>query len=212
MYDFLKRLTDILAAVFVVLLFSPLIILISVAIKLDSAGPIIFKQKRVGKNSKCFDIWKFRSMYDHSEEIVAKDKEFLKKFKKKEGWKLNADEDPRITRVGRFIRKYSLDELPNLYNILVGDMSIVGPRAYRDDDVFGNEINFYLKSYPDLKKELEISLSVKPGLTGPWQTSGRNAVSWDKRVALDAMYARQRNIFQDFLYVIKTPFAVLNRW
>lgn len=212
MYDILKRTTDILAALFVIVLFSPLLVLIAVAIKLDSPGPVIFKQKRVGKDGKFFYIWKFRSMFDHSEEIMAKNKEFVKKFKKKEGWKLNADEDPRITRVGRFTRKYSLDELPNLYNILVGDMSIVGPRAYRDDDVFGNEIEFYLKSYPNLRKELDLSLSVKPGLTGPWQTSGRNAVSWDKRVALDAGYARQRNIFQDFLYVLKTPFAVLNRW
>lgn len=212
MYEIVKRITDIVCALAVILVFSPLIILIAIAIPLDSPGPVIFKQRRVGKNGKFFHIWKFRSMYDQAENLLAKDKSFLKKFKKKEGWKLDADEDPRITRVGRFIRKYSLDEVPNLWNILVGDMSMVGPRAYRNDDVFGNEIAQQLKFFPDLKKELDVALSVKPGLTGPWQTSGRNALSWDKRVKLDAAYAREKSVWRDCLYVLKTPFAMFNKW
>lgn len=212
MYDFLKRTTDILSALFVIALFSPLLFLIAVAIKLDSPGPIIYKQRRVGKNEKIFFIWKFRSMFNDVDKTVIKDKQFMKNFKKKEGWKLAADEDPRITRVGRFIRKYSFDELPNLWNILIGDMSMVGPRAYRNDDVFGDEIAQQLKYFPNLRKELDVALSVKPGLTGPWQTGGRNAISWDKRVALDAAYVRDKSIWKDFLIVLKTPLAMFNKW
>lgn len=154
-------------------------------------------------------------MYDQAENLLLKDKEFMKNLKKKEGWKLEADQDPRITRVGRFTRKYSLDELPNLWNILNGDMSIVGPRAYRNDDIFGDEMAQQLKFYPGLEKELKIALSVKPGLTGPWQTGGRNKITWDKRVKLDAEYAKNKSIlsiWRDFLIVLKTPFAMFNKW
>ncbi|MCL4397611.1 sugar transferase [Patescibacteria group bacterium] len=212
MYDILKRTTDILSALFVITLFSPLLLLIALAIKLDSPGPCIYKQRRVGKDGKIFFIWKFRSMFDNVDKMLAKDREFMKNFKKKEGWKLPANQDPRITRVGRFIRKYSLDELPNLWNILAGDMSMVGPRAYRNDDIFGDEIAQQLKFFPGLKKELDVALSVKPGLTGPWQTSGRNAISWDRRVALDAAYARNKSIWRDFVIVLKTPLAMFNKW
>lgn len=212
MFEALKRITDILAALFVIVLFSPLLILISIAIPLDSPGPIIYKHRRVGKKGKIFYLWKFRSMFDKADEHFMKDKKFLKSFKRKEGWKFSdASKDPRITRVGRFTRKYSLDELPNLFNILVGDMSIVGPRAYRKDDL-GDEIAEQLKLFPHLKDELSVALSVKPGLTGPWQTSGRNKVSWDQRVKLDAAYARQKSIWKDFLIVLKTPFAMFNKW
>ncbi len=215
MYEILKRITDILAAIFVIILFSPLLLVIAIAIPLDSTGPIIYKQRRVGKDGKIFFIWKFRSMYDQAENLLLKDKEFMKNLKKKEGWKLEADQDPRITRVGRFTRKYSLDELPNLWNILNGDMSIVGPRAYRNDDIFGDEMAQQLKFYPGLEKELKIALSVKPGLTGPWQTGGRNKITWDKRVKLDAEYAKNKSIlsiWRDFLIVLKTPFAMFNKW
>lgn len=212
MYEILKRVTDILAAVFVTLIFSPLLILICIAIPLDSPGPIIYKQRRVGKKGKIFFIWKFRSMYNKAENDLVNDQNFMKKLKKKEGWKLKANEDPRITRVGRFIRKFSLDELPNLWNIFAGDMSIVGPRAYRNDDIFGDEIAQQLKFYPGLEKDLKIAMSVKPGLTGPWQTSGRNKLAWDKRVKLDAIYAKQKDIVQDFWIVLKTPFAMTNKW
>lgn len=212
MYEIAKRLIDITSALTVGIIFSPLIVLISIAIPLDSPGSAIYKQRRVGKNNKVFDMWKFRSMFNNVDQIMTKNKTFLKRFKKKEGWKLNANEDPRITRVGRFIRKYSLDEVPNLWNIFVGDMSMVGPRAYRRDDVFGDEIEQQLNFFPNLKKELEVALSVKPGVTGPWQTSGRNKISWDKRVLMDAEYARKKSLFEDIKIILKTPFAMLNKW
>lgn len=212
MYEIAKRLIDIISALTVGIIFSPLIVLISIAIPLDSPGSAIYKQRRVGKNNKVFDMWKFRSMFNNVDQIMTKNKTFLKRFKKKEGWKLNANEDPRITRVGRFIRKYSLDEVPNLWNIFVGDMSMVGPRAYRRDDVFGDEIEQQLNFFPNLKKELEVALSVKPGVTGPWQTSGRNKISWDRRVLMDAEYARKKSLFEDIKIILKTPFAMLNKW
>lgn len=212
MYNNAKRLIDIVSALVVGVVFFPIIVLICLAIKLDSSGPIIYKQRRVGKDGKLFYIWKFRSMYDRAEEYLVSNTKFMKSIKKKEGWKLEAARDPRITRVGRFTRKYSLDELPNLWNILYGDMSFVGPRAYRNDDIFGDEIAQMLKVYPRLNEFLSIALSVKPGLTGPWQVAGRNKIPFDKRVELDAQYARKKSILDDLVIILKTPFAMLNRW
>lgn len=215
LYEPLKRLMDITSAIGVALLFSPLLILIAIAIKVDSKGPIIFKHRRVGKDGKIFYMWKFRSMVENANSVdFAKNKDFINKFKKKEGWKLEASEDPRITRVGRFTRKYSFDELPNLWNIFIGDMSIVGPRAYRRDS-FGDEVEQQLALYKekaDLREKLKIAQSVKPGLTGPWQVGGRNKLPWDRRVELDAEYAQNKNILQDLFILMKTPFAMLNKW
>lgn len=211
LYNFFKRTLDILAALSVGVVFFPIIILVAIAIKLDSAGPIIFKHRRVGKNRKIFYMWKFRSMYENSD-VLLKNKQFLKDFKKKEGWKFSdASKDPRITRVGRFIRKYSLDELPQLWNILTGEMSIVGPRPYRHD-AMGDEIEEQLHHYPHLRGELDVALSVPPGLSGPWQVSGRNELPWNKRVELDAQYARQKSIIADMIIILKTPFAMFNKW
>lgn len=215
LYDPLKRLMDVSSSLAIALIFSPLLILISIAIKTDTPGPIIFKHRRVGKNGKIFYMWKFRSMVQNANsKDFANDREFINKFKKKEGWKMDASEDPRITRVGRFIRKYSFDELPNLWNIFVGEMSIVGPRAYRKD-TFGDEVEQQLALYndrPDLREKLKIAQSVKPGLTGPWQVGGRNKLSWDKRVELDALYAQNKNILGDLVILLKTPKVMLNKW
>ena len=213
MYGILKRLTDIIVSFVVAAVFCPLMLLIAVAIKLDSPGPVIFKQRRVGLNGRPFYMLKFRSMFENADEYLKNNRKFMKSFKKKEGWKFSdASQDPRITRVGRFIRKYSLDELPNLWNIFVGEMSMVGPRAYRNDDVFGDEISEMLKIYPHLKAKLHSALSVKPGVSGPWQTSGRNKLSFDRRVELDADYAANKSLLVDLVIIAKTPFAMLNRW
>lgn len=212
MSSIIKRTLDIISTVVVGLIFSPIIILIAIAIKFDSPGPVIYRAKRVGKDGKAFDMWKFRSMVTAADAFLLKNPKYMKIFKKKEGWKFDeAAVDPRITRVGRFIRKYSLDELPNLWNILTGDMSMVGPRAYRKDKV-GDEIAEMLKVYPQLVKPLKIALSVRPGLTGPWQVGGRNKLSFDHRVELDAQYAQKKSLWQDLVILLKTPFAMLNRW
>lgn len=211
-YDFAKRSIDIIVALAVGLIFLPVFLLTVMAIKLDSPGPIFYRAKRVGKGGKIFDMWKFRSMVYNADTFLLKNPEYMKVFKQKAGWKFNdAGDDPRITRVGRFIRKYSLDELPNLINILFGEMSIVGPRAYRKDKV-GDEISEMLKIYPKLKEEMATALSVKPGLSGPWQVAGRNKLSFDKRIELDAQYAIKKSILEDIKIILKTPFAMLNRW
>lgn len=212
MYEIFKRFVDLTSSLVVGIVFSPLIFLICLAIKLDSPGPIIYRAKRVGKNQKIFDMWKFRSMVENADNFLLKHPEYMKVFKKRKGWKFDeAGEDPRITRVGRFIRKYSLDEVPNFWNIFKGDMSLVGPRAYRRDSV-GDEIAEMLKIYPNLKDKINDAFSIKPGLTGPWQTSGRNKLSFDRRVELDAEYAQKKSILGDIKIILKTPFAMLNRW
>jgi len=211
-YEPIKRLMDIVTAVAVAIVFSPIIILTGIAIKLDSPGPAIYKQNRVGKDGKIFELLKFRSMVSEADSFLLNNPKFLKKFKNPSGWKGgDASEDPRITRVGRFIRKYTFDELPQLWNVLVGDMSIVGPRAYRND-VLGNEVEEQLKFFPHLRDKVKLALSIKPGLSGPWQVSGRNKLSWEQRVELDAKYAQQKSIINDILILLKTPFVMLNRW
>ncbi len=211
-YDIVKRIIDIASALVVGLIFLPLMLLIALAVRFDSPGTIFYRAKRVGKGGKVFDMWKFRSMVTQADAFLLKNPQFMKVFKKKEGWKFDdAAEDPRITRVGRFIRKYSFDELPNILNILTGEMSMVGPRAYRRDKV-GDEIAEMLKVYPNLEKPLQKALSVKPGLTGPWQVGGRNKLSFDHRVELDAQYAKKKSLWEDVKILLLTPFAMLNRW
>lgn len=209
MYDFFKRLLDLVSAILVFVVFFPVFVIAPILIKLDSRGPVFYKQRRVGKNGKNFLIWKFRNMVFDADKILIEDSGFNKRFKKKAGWKVQ--DDPRITRVGKWLRKFSIDELPQLINILKGEMSMVGPRAYRRDKA-GDEIEEQLKLYPKLRKQMELVLTVKPGLTGPWQTSGRNNLSWDKRVKLDADYASRKSILYDIWLILKTPFAMVSKW
>lgn len=208
----LKRLVDLSVSMCVGLIFSPIVILIAVAIKLDSEGPIIYRAKRVGKGGRVFEMWKFRSMVADADKFLLAHPEYMKEFKTKEGWKFaGAGKDPRITRVGRFIRRFTLDELPQIWNVIKGEMSLVGPRAYRNDQV-GNEIEEQLKLYPQLRAKMKVALSIKPGITGPWQTSGRNELSWDKRVDLDAEYAAKNSLLNDVKIIFQTPFAMSNSW
>ena len=209
MYDPLKRLLDIFGSLILLIIFSPVFLIAPMLIKLDSPGPVFYKQKRVGKNGQEFEIYKFRNMVQNADQRILDDPEFRKQFKQKEGWKIK--DDPRITRVGKWLRQLSFDELPQLFNILNGDMSLVGPRAYRNDQA-GNEIEEQLKLYPELRKDMEMALTVKPGLTGPWQTSGRNKLSWDKRVKLDAAYARRHSLLYDIWIILKTPAAMFSQW
>ncbi|MBI2040271.1 sugar transferase [Candidatus Microgenomates bacterium] len=206
MYDFLKRLIDIIGSIVGLIIVSPIFLMVALAIKLDSKGPILADTPmRVGKEGKLFKMYKFRSMIANAHDILRTDPSFKKLYEeyKKSNFKLT--KDPRITRVGKFIRKYSLDELSQLVNVLKGEMSLVGPRAYYPD-----ELDQQQKSYPESKKFLSIILSGKPGVTGLWQVTGRSDINFDKRVKMDAEYVQKKSILFDFWIMLKTIPAVVS--
>lgn len=205
-YDSIKRALDIILSIILLIVFSPVILITAIAIKIDSKGPTLADTPpRMGKNGRSFKMYKFRSMVANAHDILTSDpnyKNLLDQYKKG-GYKLK--NDPRVTNVGRFIRKYSLDEIPQFLNVLKGDMSIVGPRAYYPDELRDQQ-----KEYPHTKDAVKVVLSVKPGITGIWQVSGRSQINFDKRIQLDAKYARKRSILYDLYLIIKTPFAMLS--
>ena len=205
-YNFAKRVFDIVLSIVLLIIFSPVIIFTAIAIKLDSPGPVLADTPaRVGRYGHLFRMYKFRSMVRNAHEILVNDPEFKKLYEeyKKGGYKLQGD--PRITPVGRFIRKYSIDEVPQFLNSLRGDMSIVGPRAYYPDELRDQQ-----KEYPHTKDAVKVVLSVKPGITGVWQVTGRSGINFDKRIHLDAQYAARRSILYDLWIIIKTPLAMLS--
>lgn len=203
-YDFVKRALDIFGSVVGLVVLSPMLLLIAIAIKVNSRGPMMADTPmRVGADGKLFKMYKFRSMVEGAYDILQKNPELLKKYKKN-SYKLNLDEDPRITDVGRFIRKTSIDELPQLLNILKGEMSLVGPRAY-----YPFELEEQQKKYPNSREFVKIILSAKPGLTGLWQVSGRSDINFDKRVEMDAYYVLRRSVLYDIYIIFKTIPAVL---
>lgn len=204
-YAFTKRLLDITVALMLFVLFLPIWIVVPILIYLDSGGPIIFKHRRVGKDGKDFYLYKFRSMVANADELLHKqDKELLKKFKAGD-WKIA--NDPRITKLGKVLRSLTIDEFPQLYNVLRGEMSMVGPRAY-----VRKELDEQTNRYPETKKYKDQILSVNPGITGPWQTSGRNEIPFSVRAKMDAEYASQKSIWNDILILAKTPKAMLSKW
>lgn len=205
-YEFLKRVMDVFFSLLLLVIFSPVILLVALAIKLDSPGPVLADTpERVGKGGKLFKMYKFRSMVQNAHDILREDPEFAKLLAeyKKGSYKLK--NDPRITTVGKFIRKYSLDEVPQFMNILKGDMSLVGPRAYYPD-----ELREQQKKYPHTKDDVKVVLSIKPGLTGQWQVNGRSEINFDKRIQMDAHYVKKRSLFYDLLIIAKTPWAMLS--
>jgi len=188
-----KRLFDIGVSATVMLILSPVLIGLAIAIKLDSPGPIFFKQRRVGLQGRTFDIWKFRSMYLDAEARL----ESLRSQNEMSGPVFKMKNDPRITRVGRFIRKTSLDEFPQFWNVLRGEMSVVGPRPPLPAEV---------RQY---KRWQRRRLSVKPGITCVWQISGRNNIDFDRWMELDLEYIDQWSLWNDIQICIKTIPAVL---
>ncbi len=202
-----KRIIDILSSLILLIIFLPIMLIVSIIIKLTSPGPIIFKQKRVGQNRE-FYMYKFRSMRigDNDKYLKENFPELWDKYKAND-WKLSTNEDPRVTPIGKFIRNTSIDEMPQFINVLKGEMSLVGPRAYRDA-----ELDEYSKKYPHTKKYINDIRSVKPGITGPWQVSGRNELPFEKRSRMDSEYIKRRSIRQEILIILKTPFAMFSRW
>lgn len=205
-FEITERFIDIILSIFLLIVFSPVIILIVIAIKLDSKGPILADTpERVGKNGKRFKMYKFRSMVENAHEMLRDNPKYARLYDayKKGSYKLK--DDPRITRTGRFIRKHSLDEIPQFFNILKGEMSIVGPRAYYPD-----ELKEQQRKYPQTADSVKVVLSVKPGLTGFWQVSGRSQINFDKRIKMDAQYVGKRSLLYDLLIIVKTPWAMIS--
>ena len=204
-YLSVKRLMDIASSLLLLIIFFPLIIIIAIAIKLDSKGPILADTpQRVGRNGKLFKMYKFRSMVENAHELLRENPKYSRLYNvyKKGSYKLK--DDPRITKIGRFIRKHSLDEIPQALNIFKGEMSLVGPRAYYPDELRNQQ-----KKYPHTIDSVKVVLSVKPGVTGFWQVSGRSEINFDKRIEMDAAYVRKRSILYDLWIIAKTPWAML---
>ncbi|GAA0855795.1 sugar transferase [Clostridium nitritogenes] len=192
LYYFLKRAIDISGAFLGLLLLSPIILLVSILIKLDSKGPIVFSQNRVGKDKKVFKMYKFRSMVLNAEELKSK----LKEQNEMSGPMFKMKEDPRVTKIGKFIRKTSIDELPQLINVIKGEMSLVGPRPSLPKEV---------KQFEPWMME---RFQVKPGLTCYWQVSGRNNIDFEDWMKLDIKYVRERNTLTDIKLIFKTVFVL----
>lgn len=202
LYDFIKRLMDIVGSIVGLVLLLPLFLITALAIKIESPGSLLADTPmRVGRHGKLFKMYKFRSMVPNALEILQKNPQLLAQYKRN-SYKIQ--DDPRVTKVGKVIRKYSIDELPQLVNILRGEMSLVGPRAY-----YPFELSDQQKKYPDSREFVKIILSAKPGLTGVWQVSGRSQINFDKRVEMDAQYVQRRSIFYDLYLILKTIPTVL---
>lgn len=205
MYDSIKRIIDIFGALFLIIFFLPVCLATAAAIRIDSNGPVFADTpKRVGKKGKLFKMYKFRSMVQNAHELLRSDPKYknLLKIYKKNSFKLK--EDPRITKVGKFIRKHSIDEIPQLINVLRGEMSLVGPRAYYPD-----ELDDQQKKFPQTKKDVQTMLTTKPGITGVWQVSGRSEVQFDKRIAMDAYYVKKKCLIFDLIILFKTPLIMI---
>ena len=197
--------TDIIFSLLLGLLFLPIIIAAALAIKLDSEGPVLADTpKRVGRDGKLFKMYKFRSMIQNAHAELRRNPKLAALYRqyKKGSYKLK--DDPRVTKVGRFIRKHSIDEIPQLVNVLKGEMSIVGPRAYYPDELTEQQ-----GKYPHTKDLVKVVLSIRPGITGSWQVSGRSAINFDKRIEMDANYVSKRSIWYDILIMLKTPWAMI---
>jgi lipopolysaccharide/colanic/teichoic acid biosynthesis glycosyltransferase len=202
---FLKRFLDIVLSLILIILFLPLALVIAILIKLDSSGPIFADvPERVGENGRKFKMYKFRSMIVNAHYLLRTNKRFKKLYEEYKRGNYKLKDDPRVTKIGRLIRKHSLDEIPQLFNVLKGEMSLVGPRAYYPD-----ELSYQQKKFPNTKSLFKKVLSVKPGITGLWQVSGRSDLDFEKRIALDASYVDNLSLVNDLKIILKTPWVMI---
>jgi exopolysaccharide biosynthesis polyprenyl glycosylphosphotransferase len=193
----IKRVVDFCAALILLALFSPIYGLIALLIKLDSPGPIFYRQNRVGLHGACFKAWKFRTMVVNADQLQ---KQLEAQNEMKDGVLFKLKDDPRVTRVGQVLRQYSLDELPQLFNVLLGEMSLVGPRPLPVRDVNNFEGHHYVRH------------EVLPGITGLWQVSGRSNISnFEEVIQLDLAYIQNWSLGLDLKILLKTVKVVLNK-
>jgi len=189
-----KRLFDIIGAIFFLILFSPIFLIVPLLIKMDSKGPIIYKDLRVGAKRRKFYLYKFRSMIDRADELRDK---LMEQNERADGPLFKIGHDPRITKIGKFIRKTSIDEFPNFWNVLTGKMSLVGPRPHRPEEV---------EKYQQHHKKL---LNIKPGITGMAQVSGRSTLDFEAEVKLDTLYIETWSLWLDIIILLKTPLVLI---
>jgi lipopolysaccharide/colanic/teichoic acid biosynthesis glycosyltransferase len=195
-YQFAKRAADVIFSLLALILLSPVFLVVAIAIKLDSKGPVIYCHRRVGQNRKELKLYKFRSMVKNAEDLMQTfTPEQMEEFE--ENYKLESD--PRVTRIGKFLRESSLDELPQLLNILQGDLSFVGPRPLVETEI--EKYGMYSEHF----------LSVKPGLTGNWQVNGRNNTTYRERIALELYYVDHASLWLDVKILLKTVPVVLSK-
>lgn len=191
-YHSVKRVFDFLAATCGIIILSPLMLIIAILIKSEDHGPIFYKQKRIGQNGKAFEMYKFRSMFVNADQMLAK----LKQQNDVEGPMFKMKKDPRVTKIGRFIRKHSLDELPQFFNVIKGDMSLVGPRP---------PLPMEVAKYSNYDKQ---RLYVIPGCTGLWQATERNKVGFNEMLQLDIEYIKKADFLFDLWIIWKTIIIV----
>ncbi len=191
-YQVVKRMFDVVSSLLALIILFPVFLVISVVIAATEGLPVVFRQQRVGKGGKLFYIYKFRTMVKNADEVLKRDPVLWAEFQKT--YKL--ENDPRISRVGRFLRRSTLDELPQLFNVLLGSMSIVGPRPIVEPELekYGDHQNLYL--------------AMKPGCAGLWQCSGRSNTSYEERVTLDSEYYQRAGLRCDLWVIVKTLGAV----
>jgi lipopolysaccharide/colanic/teichoic acid biosynthesis glycosyltransferase len=184
----------------------PICATVAIAILLDTPGPILADTpERVGKDGKPFKLYKFRSMIINAHKLLRSDPGMAKLYSQYRRNSYKLVDDPRVTNVGRFIRKHSLDEIPQLVNVLKGEMSLVGPRPYYPDELVEQQ-----RKYPHTRDLVNIVLSAKPGITGHWQVSGRSEVNFDKRIKMDADYVKKQSLTLDLLILLKSPWAMIS--
>jgi len=211
LYEITKRTIDVLGATVLVIVFAPVLLITAVLIKFTSPGPVLVEKtnrhmKRLGKNRRIFRLYKFRSMVVKADILEKTRPEYRRAYlEKHRGGSYKSKNDPRITAIGRFIRKHSIDEMPQFLNVFRGEMSIVGPRPYLPEELTEQQ-----KKFPGTEKYVAEMLTAKPGITGFWQVSGRSDVNFDKRVKMDAFYARKKSLLFDFLIMLKTPWMMLS--
>lgn len=195
--EFAKRLFDILFSGTVLIVFSPIYLLLAFLIAISSPGPVFYIQKRIGKNFKPFGCIKFRTMVVNAEQVLTDMMEQNPQLREEFEENFKLKHDPRITWIGKFLRLTSLDEFPQFWNVLIGDMTVVGPRPLVPDELsrYGNSINKVL--------------TIRPGITGLWQVSGRNDIPYHERIKIDVLYVKHRNFWLDLWVIFKTIFVVI---
>lgn len=209
-YQIAKRTIDIILSIILMIVFSPVMLVTAIIIKLTSPGPVLVEKsnkhmQRIGKGGKVFRLYKFRSMSVNADYLLTKDPRFKKLYNEYKRSSFKLHEDPRVTKFGKFIRKYSIDETPQFLNVLKGDMSVVGPRPYHADELAEQQ-----KRYPGTEKYVKLTQTVKPGITGFWQVTGRSNINFDKRIRMDADYAQKKSLLMDIWIILKSPFAMIS--